>query len=300
MKRRKAPVLTASSRHASARSRLGAKRRRPLVAQAGRRGEHGLPVTHEAPPGSGHGGIKRLEWRAPTSSLADELTRSRNSFSETVESIRNLIAPGIKVRTNTVATSLNVKSTPELVILLADLGADIIRISQYGFSAYADGGDTLFVEPAEMQRAHDAVRKIAEQYPLLDIFVPRGAPRAASEEERTRAWQNRAVCSAGRYGFVVLSDGKVVLCDELPPSGFWIVGDLSRQSIMDVWNSPHIDALLRPRRSSFKETACFRCEQFDSCHENKGRCFRDAWKAFGTFNAPAPSCPKAPASRRLM
>ncbi len=247
-------------------------------------------------------GVTRMQVSLDASSAAvcDSITRSPGSFTESVDTIRNLIRNGIKVRTNTVVTSQNVGLVKDLVALLVDLGADIIRVSQYGLSAHAAGAADLLVDPNDMRHARDDVLELRERYPDIDIGVIGSVTQTFSDEQRIQTWRNRAVCTAGRYGFVVLSDGQVILCDELPTEEFWVVGDLSKQNIMEVWESPKIQPLLRPNRQGFAGTVCFDCPDFDPCHEEKGRCFRDSWKAFGTFYAPTAMCPKAPPSRRLL
>ena len=38
----------------------------------------------------------------------------------------------------------------------------------------------------------------------------------------------------------ITPDGKVVLCDTIPQEGIFVVGDVTAQSIMDVWNSEEL------------------------------------------------------------
>ena len=61
--------------------------------------------------------------------LHDYLTRAQGSFSQTVAGIRNLVALGVPVITNTVITRSNFRHLPEIARLLTDLG-----VNQYQFA----------------------------------------------------------------------------------------------------------------------------------------------------------------------
>jgi radical SAM protein with 4Fe4S-binding SPASM domain len=198
-----------------------------------------------------------------------------------------------------VLTKYNVKSAPQLVEWLASLGVDIMHLTPYGLSAYVPNADTLFPSRADVQWVRSRLEEVRARIPETDVALSGMLTYGDSADERQELWANRANCTAGRSGFIVLSDGQVILCDELPATEDFVVGNVSGQSLMEVWNSGAIESQINPSRHRFEGTACFECREFSDCHEIKGRCFRDAWKAYGSFYAPTPLCPRAPVARRM-
>jgi radical SAM protein with 4Fe4S-binding SPASM domain len=248
-------------------------------------------------------GLKRIQVSidAPFLELADRLTGSTGYYPQAVSSIQNSLEAGITVRTNTVVTALNVRYVPQLVRFLAGLGVDMISLTQFGSSLYVDHNRELFLSTADAEW-------LKSQMPGLQQEIgPRSVTRFSyhldasftDPNERARIFAERSRCTAGRWAMVIHSDGKVTLCDEMPLQPAFVVGDVSRQSIADVWESPLIASLTRPSQGDFAGTVCHGCIEFEVCHSDKGRCFRDAYKAFGKFHAPMPLCPRAPAGTRL-
>jgi MoaA/NifB/PqqE/SkfB family radical SAM enzyme len=249
-------------------------------------------------------GIRRMQVSidAPVQHLADMLTGSPGFFAEATASIRNLIAAGIIVRVNSVITHFNVRQVPRLIDLLLGLGISDMSLSGFGRSMYLGDEENadLFLDASDRQWLEDMyARRTSEERRRVSLNVPKDTSELTLEEKHSE-FVERAVCSAGRWGLVLHSDGKATLCDELPVTESQVVGDLSHQSLMEVWRSPYLDELLYPPREKFAGTVCYECEDFDQCHQDRGRCVRDALKAYGKFYAPPPNCPRAPAAPRLV
>jgi radical SAM protein with 4Fe4S-binding SPASM domain len=244
-------------------------------------------------------GMKRMQVSIDAASpgVADLLTGSTGYFHDAIDSIRNIRAEGIFVRTNCIMTRLNVRLAPKLIALLQDLGVTSISLTGFGRSAYIDNdlNDALFIGDDD----RDFLNELPGKFPKVDLKISAPSDRGAtSPEERAKVFGSRSSCSAGFWGLIAHADGKVTLCDEMPVSDFHVVGSLRTHSIMEVWNSPRMDDLLFPERDLFRDTACSTCREFVECHTVTGRCFRDAMKAFGSYWAPSPNCPSAPAGLR--
>jgi MoaA/NifB/PqqE/SkfB family radical SAM enzyme len=248
-------------------------------------------------------GIRRMQisMDAPVPYLADMLTRSPGFFAEATESIRNLIAAGIIVRVNSVITHFNVRQVPRLIDLLLGLGISDMTLTQFGRSLYLsdqenadlflDAGDCQWLEGVYARRTPDERRRV-------NLGLAKESSEHSPEQKHVR-FPERARCSAGRWALVLRSDGKLMLCDELPVTDSEVVGNLSEESLMEVWRSPHLDELLDPPREKFAGTVCYDCDDFNQCHQDRGRCVRDALKAYGQFYGPPPDCPRAPTGPRL-
>lgn len=127
---------------------------------------------------------------------------------------------------------------------------------------------------------------------------------AGYEEPKTPAqrqenWERRPMCTGNVQGFFVLPDGKVTLCEQLYWHPFFILGNLTRQSIMEMWNSEKALSLWNISRGEIRGTSpCRLCFHFEECRRGLGNCWRRAVAAYGAgnYDFPAPDCPKAPSA----
>ncbi|MDR1553082.1 MAG: radical SAM protein [Prevotellaceae bacterium] len=104
-------------------------------------------------------------------------------------------------------------------------------------------------------------------------------------------------CSANYCNMVILPDGKVTICEQLYWEPYFIIGDLTTQTIEEVWNSPMALKLANLNKDAFRdETICKSCKLFDDCISYNNRCVLDIVKAYGIKNIdyPDPRCAKAP------
>lgn len=115
--------------------------------------------------------------------------------------------------------------------------------------------------------------------------------------EKQKTFEERSICSGNRSSFFVLPDCKVTLCEQLYWHPFFILGDLSRSSIMEVWNSRKALELNSYSKSEVRECSpCKMCDSFNQCRHLLGICWRDAIAAYGddNYDYPSPDCPMAP------
>jgi radical SAM protein with 4Fe4S-binding SPASM domain len=115
-------------------------------------------------------------------------------------------------------------------------------------------------------------------------------------EQKQQAFTTRSLCSGNMTGFYVLPDGKVTLCEQIYWHPFFILGDLTTQSIMEVWNGEKALALWNFSQEEVREESpCKQCDEFDLCRRGKGNCWRIAIGAYGieNYDYPAPNCPKS-------
>lgn len=238
---------------------------------------------------------------APNAETTDFLTNSKGFFNQAVDSIKNLLDADIPVSTNAVITGYNVLQAPALVTFLRDLGVKSIKLSQFSRPYHKECEDTLFINEAAGLWLEDRTREISEADDS-DFQVGFGYLKdfySLTLEERREAFKDRSLCTGSRWGFTILSDGKVIPCDELPAEEEYILGDVTHQSIMEVWRSEQNKKYLAPEREYFKGTECFDCAEFEECHNDRGRCYRDSLKALNKLFAPPPMCPRSPDGIRL-
>lgn len=108
---------------------------------------------------------------------------------------------------------------------------------------------------------------------------------------------NGTVCSALEDFFFVLPDGRVTICEELYDNPLFIIGDLKRQTIEEVWNSRQALNLYRlKQRDIQKNSPCRVCKSFEPCIVSHRRCWTNIIRAYGADNwdFPDPRCESAP------
>lgn len=106
-----------------------------------------------------------------------------------------------------------------------------------------------------------------------------------------------ARCSANYSNIMILPDGKATICEQLYWNPRYLIGDLTKQSIPEVWNSPQALKLAFPEKSDFRDVSpCKKCQLFEDCYAFPNRCIVDVLKGYGEENAdfPDPRCCKAP------
>lgn len=95
----------------------------------------------------------------------------------------------------------------------------------------------------------------------------------------------------------VLPDGKVSICELMYWHPQFIIGDLKKQSIQEVWNSSKAKELFCMHRKMFREqSSCHNCKVLDFCNQKHRRCFVKIIRAYGEENwdYPDPRCQFAP------
>ncbi len=229
--------------------------------------------------------------------LAKIMTGVSMYAAKAFDTIKRLQKNEIEVSTNTIVTCLNAENVPELVCELYNIGVKVMRLSRYFRSAYKHS-DELFLLESQETKLREFVDNFVSKHP--DIYLHLSGTgesiensKSKTKEEEIKRFANRGACSAGRTGMVILPNCKVIPCEQLPCEDEYVLGDTSRQTLSEIWNSQRFKGFFAPDRSLFQGTICYDCEHYDLCVIKNGWCSRDAWKAFGTIYQTNPICPKA-------
>lgn len=231
--------------------------------------------------------------------IAAQMTRVPDYAFTALTSIKNLVREGVSVRTNTVVTPLNFAGIKLFVTQLYNLGVHRAHFTNYYRTHYRHN-DSLFLSKVQMDDLNETIRrlKVELNWPQLKCNAG-GRDFSGPDPEKLGAWRTRTSCSGGFSSMSVLPDGQVVLCEQVPAQAPFVVGNLHRLSISEVWNGDALKAFIVPERAKFAGTPCERCAEFDECHRLYGRCFRDAYFTYGSAFAPAPACPYALPGMRM-
>lgn len=104
-------------------------------------------------------------------------------------------------------------------------------------------------------------------------------------------------CSANTMHMFVLPDGQVTICEQLYWKKNFIIGDLKKETIEEVWNSKRALYLANMKKEDYSESsACRNCSIFDKCKKNMNSCYTNIIKAYGEehWDYHDPRCAKAP------
>ncbi len=245
-------------------------------------------------------GIDRIQISidSPNSRTMKILTGIENYVEKMSLVIKCFISKGITVSTNSVITAYNIREIPELISLLASLGIRNIGLSAYTRSYYRHT-DTLFPSDDDIKWLQDLIPYLQDKYDYINIKYNGKKDPEPYGKEKIKAFAMRTRCTAGMRQLAIYPDGKVVTCEEVPAIPEFIVGDLSRQSIREIWNSEKLFEVIRPPREKFQGQPCYNCLDFYECHAYLGRCYMQALKSYGNFYAPTPECPKAQPGLRI-
>ncbi len=229
--------------------------------------------------------------------VAARMTDCRDYLNIAFGSIENLKNAGVRVRVKAVATSINIRGIPDLICQLEDRGVDLLLIDTYGRSLFRHR-DSLFASNQDLASCRQFVadyRRSGGKMRLLGGIEPYGEH---PEAEKATRWRTRAACGAGRTNITIMTDGAVLVCDQVPVEPDFVFGSVRDTSIAELWNSEDIGRLVYPLQSEL-HPPCNTCSEFVECCRTGGRCLRDVYIATGSARGGDPKCPLVNSSIRL-
>lgn len=226
-----------------------------------------------------------------------QMLRVDNSYLERVlDGLRLLDEAGIKVAVRSVITRYN--DTEQSLNNTIDVLTSFRNVTHIGFTpaefSRFKPSDSYFSNRSQLARLR-AVAEERNRDSVAEISFAE-CEEPLSVAQRVEGFPNRRICAGNVHGFFVLPDGKATYCERMYWHPFFILGDLTRQSIMEMWNSKR--ALTRWNFSPKEvrdESPCKTCDEFEKCRRGLGNCWRLAVDAYGdeNYDYPAPNCPKA-------
>lgn len=174
-----------------------------------------------------------------------------------------------------------------------------LHFTPAGYSLYKEGQFEQF-RPSKkfMARMQEKAEELGKRY--LAIKINSGEPDLQEDYEcdaRKKHFSTRATCTGNMRNMVILPDGRVTICEELYDHPGFIIGDLTKNTINEVWNSDKAKSLFFLSQQLISEkSACKVCGKFDNCRQGRGVCWKMVMYAYGKENwdFPDPRCPDAP------
>lgn len=221
-----------------------------------------------------------------------------------LQTLQELDRQGFEIRVNGQITSINQDSMKEYFdFLLRFENVRLIRVRPTGYTMYPKGADYKDLRPDREKLKQ--IRELAEELDkehghrtrLLYFDPPDKHAYVNNAQKKHEQFKQRYLCSGNFFAFHILNDGRVTICEELYHHPRFIIGDLMRQSISEVWHSSEALSLFRLSKDKISEqSACKSCGEFDRCHQEKSICWKLVLFAYGNdkWDYPDPRCHLAP------
>ncbi len=245
--------------------------------------------------------------------LMQQMLNVPSSYFERLKrSLDALEKHGIAVKVKSVITSYNDKpeQVEQLILnLSAHKNITSISIAPAENSLYKSEQDFIGYRTSRSQweKIEALVASLAETYMEQCEISCQGLldsrEHCAAVDEKARVYPKRTRCPGNINMLYVLPDGKVTICEELYWNPRFIIGDVKRQSLMEIWESKEALALYNLSQESFrKASACRICPDFDPCHQQSGVCWKMVIEAYGDdyWDLPDPRCPYAPPATKQL
>jgi radical SAM protein with 4Fe4S-binding SPASM domain len=228
--------------------------------------------------------------------VADYLVKVNGYCDRIFASIDNAREAGLRVNAKAVITPYNILTIPKLYRDLKHRGVATIRLVPYIRSGFHHSDD-LFNWPVSYEWLFEQTDRLHQEFPddIMSIRTsgpPRMEPPPA--ELVREAWEKRDIsCAAGRVGMLICTDGKVIPCEQMPETEEYFCGDVSYQSIQEVWDGDRLRELTYGLpREKFKGQPCYDCAEWENCVRRQGCCIRDLAVLHGSIYEPPHNCPK--------
>ena len=156
--------------------------------------------------------------------------------------------------------------------------------------------DELRISKETLDRIDEKIQSLKEKVGFRISWTKNDVKHYFGTKEGSKSFGGSR-CSANYSNIMVLPDGQVTICEQLYWNPKYIIGDLTKQTIPEVWNSQWALELAFPKRENFRDSSpCKRCKIFEECYAFPNRCIVDVLKGYGEENDdfPDPRCAMAP------
>ena len=114
--------------------------------------------------------------------------------------------------------------------------------------------------------------------------------------------KDNTICLANSTVISILANGKCSICEMLYEHEEFILGDIRKERLDTIWNSPKALYLYNPPQEDVNpKSACSKCKVYGSCKQTMGKrvCYMDIVKSGQLHDGPDPRCPEAPESDKI-
>lgn len=240
--------------------------------------------------------------------LSASLGVNKQYVEHILQGLRLLDDSGLTYQVSSVLTTYNCD-----VVTLAELLSQLSRLKHIRDWRILPAANSISKNYKKFALLKPSQTEILETFkeirPLLsNVPFPVILGKASVTKEYQDIWGGSrhfkgSECSALTTHLFILPDGKVTICEQLYWLPQFIIGDVTTQSIAEVWNSPEALHLCSLTRAHINEASrCQSCYFFEDCFSYQNRCWSDIVKAYGPdcWDYPDPRCQFAPAMKNRL
>ncbi len=165
------------------------------------------------------------------------------------------------------------------------------------FSPYkADHYKNLQVNNDDLKDIYAFSKRDDLKFPILLNKISDKGYRLKSTESVEDYVVANQICMANTTALSILANGRCSLCEMLYEADEYILGDVRKSSVRDIWNSNKALGLYHLKQAAIdKDSACASCTVFEQCRNAYGKrvCYVDIRKTGKSLSCPDPRCPMA-------
>ncbi|MDR1878434.1 MAG: radical SAM protein [Bacteroidales bacterium] len=235
--------------------------------------------------------------------LQKTLSVKSDYLTKIIRGIKLMDASGLKYRITSVLTTYNIRK--DYIKKLFALISELKTITDWRITLAVNSN---WIAYEQFQKLKPKKKEIESLYEFIEeeiipcSKIPILLNRPALNREfyycTTGSKDFKGVrCSALNNHLFILPDGKATICEQLYWSPRFLIGDVSTDSVSDVWDSPVAKRLFNLKSEDIQDgSPCKRCNLFESCFSENNRCWVDIVKSYGKENwdYPDPRCAYAP------
>lgn len=250
---------------------------------------------------TGYKGVIQLSLDSLSSDILKKTINAwPNYLDEFINGIHMLEKNNFRIQVNTILSSLNC-NTKEIDSLYAFINS-ISKLEYWEIRVATDSlypstkWENIKPDSSNLKSIFKYIKKNILPFSNINILL---SDNALTLPKRCVSMGKRkidgGVCGMLQDRMVILPDGKVTACEELYWHPTYIIGDLNRSSILEVWQSKEVQNILNPNKSTL-QGYCKKCLKFSECTNYKNRCPVKIIRAYGhkNYGYPDPRCQYAP------
>jgi len=261
------------------------------------------PVIAERLKNSGYRNVVQFSLDSLSDSVLSDLIGTKSGYVEKIkQGIALLEQLGFPIQIDTILTSKTadideINILHEYIKTIKNLNTWEIRVPEY--SLYSPETFREVQAPVGILRMvqKHVTENIKAHSKQNIVFSSEAIDQKFRQDGPEVACFKGGLCGILQQRVFILPDGKVSVCEQMYWHKDFIIGDLSRQSMSEIWNSPKAMEIFRQPEEMFRDKSkCRSCKAFSECRKNKRRCVVKVVKAYGLENwdYPDPRCKFAP------
>lgn len=229
----------------------------------------------------------------------NQLTGTPTAFQKCVANIKRMIAHGIYVGIQTVATRENTHNIEDFVLWLDELGVDGFTLMNVFVGPWCEESEfwdlvMRYDEFRQLVQRLQALKSKARLDIQVTLFPHLRTPDHSAGLHKGLALRTRGVCSAGKTSVQLSPTGDVNPCPVLVGHPEHVVGNLADSLLIDIWhNDAGFGAFRKHRADQHLNSTCRNCASFELC---RGGCLVTANQANGDYLNGDPRCDKVGAT----